>query len=207
MALHWDAVGIPGDGGPGDGMHLDRVLRRWGSSQKSDIEMGCQGDEDAREGSAREISARRRSTRERSARQTGHRRERDAVPGKRVVLGHIGPLTWGSGRSRRGLRGSAAPPQEARCLQAPWRSKRPPRAQRFSGTQAPGAAARRTPSSASSAAASSASSANIAQRSAAQRGARSGAAAAAASQRGRSLRRSPNSASKLLTGSSGLPAF
>lgn len=99
--------------------------------------------------------------------------ERDAVPGKRVVLGHIGPLTWGSGRSRRGLRGSAAPPQEARCLQAPWRSKRPPRAQRFSGTQAPGAAARRTPSSASSAAASSASSANIAQRSAAQRGARS----------------------------------
>lgn len=76
MALHWDAVGIPGDGGPGDGMHLDRVLRRWGSSQKSAIEMGCQGDEDAREGSAREISARRRSTRERSARQTGHRRER-----------------------------------------------------------------------------------------------------------------------------------
>lgn len=102
-------------------------------------------------------------------------RERDEVPGKRVVLGHIGPLTWGSGRSRRGLRGSAAPPQEARCLQAPWRSKRPPRAQRFSGTQAPGAAARRTPSSASSAAASSASSANIAQRSAVQRGARSGA--------------------------------
>lgn len=76
MALHWDAVGLSGDGGPGVGMHLGRVLGRWGSSQKSAIEMGCQGDEDARERSAREIGARRSSTREKGARETGRQRDR-----------------------------------------------------------------------------------------------------------------------------------
>lgn len=76
MALHWDAVDLPEDGGPGHGMHLGRVLGRWGSSQKSAIEMGCQGDEDTRERSAREIGARQKSTREKGARETGRQRDR-----------------------------------------------------------------------------------------------------------------------------------
>lgn len=64
----------------------------------------------------------------------------------RGVKGTHRTLTWGSGRSGRGRRVSAGPPPAARCLPAPWKSRRQPRAQRFSGAQVPGAAARRPPS-------------------------------------------------------------